>query len=175
VDPLAAIIVNLGIFVVTTLAAIVAWKQTNVAMEARSDAQEARDSARGHEEAALGAAVEAAAAAARSAKALEERNRIALAALRKRDRWAVKRRSRVALSVINKSGVTALGVEIELAHPDIAEGFLIRTIPPSVAPGEYIDVRAFPGPLLPPAVHLHLRWVDANDGSVQTDEVHINL
>ncbi len=55
----ATIIINLGIFVATVIAAIIAWRGVR-------DAQSARDDAKGYEQAALAASQSAAAAAERS-------------------------------------------------------------------------------------------------------------
>jgi len=118
------IVINLGIFVITGIAAIFAGVQAIEARKARSDADTARDEAQTHEASALEAAREAAASSTRSAAAAERQAAAAEKALLDRDPWIFVKAGANRWKVTNRTGgrlqlidVTSKD-DIQLERPD---------------------------------------------------------
>lgn len=130
---IASVIVNLGVFTATVIAAIIAWRSV-------VDAREARDEARTAEQEAAAAAIRSATASERSAEALERQVELAEDAARTPSwtiseahaagrRWKFTNTSRHQLTEVsvdfNPRGV----VTVERAIPDpvaIGQSFLVE-------------------------------------------------
>lgn len=157
---LASIIVNLGIFVATLLAGIVAWRSV-------ADAQEARDEAKGHEVGALRASRDAADAVARSAlehqraaDALERQADLAEKAAEK-SAWSCEQTGANRWKITNTSGQNVDFFTIS-GTPD---GFLQvedgLTAARNMAKGQGVFV-LFGGGLTDPTSHnVNIVWRDA--------------
>ena len=113
---LASVIVNLGIFIATVIAAVIAWRSVN-------DARQARDEASGHERTALDAATRSASAAEvavrhheRTADTLEKQTALLESAAMNHEEWALEALTDASIDqrwkVTNKTGYDVMHVSI---------------------------------------------------------------
>jgi hypothetical protein len=110
---LASIFINLGIFVVTAIAAIIAWRGVRDAQIARDDAAAHEAQALAHAERAAFAATQSAAAQGRAALALEDANRREEARDAQRTPWTVQKAGSGRWRVTNNTGGIATDVEFD--------------------------------------------------------------
>lgn len=159
---LASIIVNLGIFVATVLAAIVAWRGVRDAQQARDAAAEHEAQALAHAGEAAAAATDSAAAQQRAARALEEANRREEARDALRTPWIVAKVASGRWRVTNNTGGIATDVEVEALgdeHVQMEDGQSFR----DVAAGQPMFVHFGGGMTDPPTATLRVEWNDSVD------------
>lgn len=103
--------VNIGLFIATVIAAIIAWKQTSLAIAAKNDAVKAQNTAEDH----ASSAARSATAGERSAAAQEQQTRLAEeAAARAAARpWSVEKTAAHRWTLTNDSGLNVDFVRVE--------------------------------------------------------------
>jgi type II secretory pathway pseudopilin PulG len=153
---LASILVNLGIFAVTAVAAIIAWRSVR-------DAQKARDAAQVSETRALAAAEKSAASSDRSATAQERIAEIAETTARPEEPWIFEQLSGERWKVTNNMRENVDFVAIG----SVPEGLIQtehRDVPQDVARGQSLYF-LFGGGLGDPAsVNIKIVWRSASGG-----------
>lgn len=156
---LTSTLINLGIFVATVIAAIVAWRGVRDAQIARDASSDHEAAALQHAEAAAASAGESAAAQQRTAEALEEANRREAARDEARVPWQVARVSSDRWRVTNNTGGQADFVTVEVIPPATAtmeDGFSMRDVPP----GQPFFVHFGGGMTDPATATLRIVWRD---------------
>ena len=159
---LASIIVNLGIFIATVLAAIIAWRGVRDAQRARDAAADYEAQALAHAERSASAAAESATAQQRAAEALEQANRREEARDAQRTPWIVAKVGSGRWRVTNNSGGIATDVDVEaLGGEDVQmeDGQQLR----DVAAGQPMFVHFGGGFADPPTATLRVEWNDSMD------------
>ncbi|TFC33472.1 hypothetical protein E3O55_04065 [Cryobacterium sp. MDB1-18-2] len=157
---LASIIINLGIFVATVIAAIVAWRGVRDAQSARDDAAEHEVQALAHAREAAAAATESAAAQQRAAQALEAANRREEARDAQQTQWSVARVSDGRWRVSNNTGGVTSDVEFEpvgVANVQMEDGLQFR----DVGAGQPVFIHFGGGVTDPPTATLRAEWNDS--------------
>ncbi len=142
--------INLGLFVATVIAAIIAWQGVK-------DARDARDEAAEHSAMAAAAAAKSAHAQTRAADALERQAEFAVSQATPIP-WIVEQYSRTRWKVRNNSG-TAF-TKVELASDPDGHVQLLTEIPSRLRAGEAFFFDFGGGMTDPSFVRVTLSWVD---------------
>ncbi|TFD12897.1 hypothetical protein E3T35_06310 [Cryobacterium sp. TMT1-2-2] len=159
---LASILVNLGIFLATVIAAIVAWRGVRDAQSARDDAAVHEAQALAHAREAAAAATDSAAAQKRAAQALEAANRREQARDAQRTQWSVAKVGGGRWRVSNNTGGVASDVEFEPVNEEnvqMEDGLQFR----DVAAGQPVFIHFGGGMTDPPTATLRAEWNDSLD------------
>ena len=148
---LALLVVSIGSMLIAAISAIIAWKQTALAISAKDDAETARDAASRY----VTAAEVSAGASQRSASALE-RHATAVEAQAKKAPWAVKKVSEHRWEITNQTGFNVDFVSVQ-SRP---EGLVQQewTTGPDVPNQTSIFLRFGGGLTDPVSVNATLQW-----------------
>jgi len=159
-------IVNLGLLVISGVAAAFAGWQAFEARGARDDAQQARNDAKAHEEASLKAAREAAKSSTRSAEAAERQAAAQEQALHDRDPWRFDPAGQNRWKVTNRTGslayleeVTSAPGTVDVVGIDMTLSFI------EVANGASFFINFGGGVTDPASTDVTIEWFKANEGT----------